>query len=266
MRRCFSSLGCAELSLEQTFALAVRHGVPLVELRALGGTVDLATTFTATYGTPERLAAWLRARAASVSVVAFNASLKLAEPTAADRAQLEGLAAWADAAGVPWLRVFDGGKAADDAEFAAAGATLRWWHELRRARGWRVDLMVETHDSLFTAEAMRRFLARLPGTAILWDAHHTWRKGGEDPLVTWPAIRRDVVHVHVKDSIAVPSGRHPFTYVLPGDGGFPARPLLAALEAGGFAGAVSLEWERLWHPYLRSLDDALRIAAERRWW
>lgn len=266
MRRCFSSLGCAELSLEQTLALAARHDVPQVELRALRGSVDLAATFAADFGTPGRLGEALRTRADGVGIVAFNASLKLVGGSDVDREQLATLAPWADAAGVRWLRVFDGGRAADDAELSAAADTLEWWADLRRARGWRAQVMVETHDSLFTAAAIQRFLARVPGTAILWDAHHTWRKGGEDPLVTWPAIQRDVVHVHVKDSIAVPSARHPFTYVLPGDGDFPCRPLIAAIEGSGFAGAISLEWERLWHPYLPPLEEALRVAAERRWW
>lgn len=29
---------------------------------------------------------------------------------------------------------------------------------------------------------------------------------------------------------------------------------------------VSLEWEKLWHPYLAPLDDALTAAAQRQWW
>ena len=105
-----------------------------------------------------------------------------------------------------------------------------------------------------------------PGTAILWDSQHTWRNGGEAPLDTWRAIKSHVVHIHVKDSMARPSGRHSFTYVLPGEGEFPMAPLLDALRTDRFAGAISLEWERLWHPYLAELDVALRTATERRWW
>ena len=41
---------------------------------------------------------------------------------------------------------------------------------------------------------------------------------------------------------------------------------LAALRADAFAGPVSLEWEKQWHPYLPSLDAALTAAAARRWW
>jgi hypothetical protein len=29
---------------------------------------------------------------------------------------------------------------------------------------------------------------------------------------------------------------------------------------------VSLEWEKLWHPYLAPLDDALNAAAKKNWW
>ncbi len=164
-----------------------------------------------------------------------------------------------------WLRVFDGGKP-NVADFSAAQATMRWWKELRTERGWKADVMVETHDSLFTAEKIAGFLAALPRAAILWDAHHTWRKGGEDPAITWAAIRRNVVHVHVKDSVDVPSARHPFTYVLPGDGGFPIARMLTALRADGYAGLVSLEWEKMWHPYLPPLDEALTVAQSRGWW
>ncbi len=262
--RCFSSLGCQELGLEGVLALAERHGVPAVELRALDGTVELADYFARDGGTPEGLAA--RLRGSPVRIVALNASLRLVGATAAERDQVAAFAPWADAAGVRWLRVFDGGRTGDAAELAAAAAAVRWWRALRRARGWRVDLMVETHDSLFTAEAIARFRAALPDLAILWDAHHTWKKGGEEPVATWRAIRAGVVHVHVKDSVSRPSARHPYTYVLPGDGEFPAGPLLAALRADGFAGPVSLEWERMWHPYLPSLDEALRVAGERGWW
>ena len=41
-----------------------------------------------------------------------------------------------------------------------------------------------------------------------------------------------------------------------------ATPALAA----EFTGCVSLEWEKLWHPYLAPLDDALTAAKKRNWW
>lgn len=266
MLRCFSSLGCPEFSLAEVLALATSHHIPAVELRALGGGTDLPAHFTALFGSPAAFADRRQSQPAGVRIAALNASLHLVGATPADRDQLLALAAWAEAMGIAWLRVFDGGRTASDAEITEAGSTLRWWRELRHRHGWKVDLMVETHDALVTAALIQRFVAAAPGTKILWDAHHTWRKGREDPLVTWPAIRAHVVHVHVKDSIGEPSARHPFTYVLPGDGEFPQTALRARLRSDGYAGYVSLEWERLWHPYLPPLAEALQVAEARGWW
>jgi sugar phosphate isomerase/epimerase len=264
LRRCFSSLGCAELSLDATLALADRHGIGCVELRALGGSADLPGYFSTEFGTPARLAAHL-ARS-DVQIAALNTGWRLVGSTRPDQEQLTALAPWADALGVAWLRVFDGGKDATASELAEAGQALQWWRTLRQQRGWRTDVLVETHDSLLTAGAITRFTRAFPDSAILWDSHHTWRKGGEDPVVTWRAIQSTVAHVHVKDSINVPSARHPFTYVLPGDGEFPMAALVSVLRADGFEGPVSLEWEKMWHPYLPTLDDALTTAASREWW
>ncbi len=266
MLHCFSSLGCPESSLDETLALAEKHGVSAVELRSLGGSVDLPAYFAARFGSPEQLAAYVRDCGTPVRIAALGSSLHLVCPTPEERDQLIAFASWAEALGIPWVRVFDGGRLADAAEIAAAAETMRWWREERRRHSWQVDIMIETHDSLWTAAAIGRLLAAVPDAAILWDAHHTWRKGAEDPVATWSAIRPRVVHVHVKDSVDVPSARHPFTYVLPGDGGFPIAPLLAALRGDGYAGFVSLEWERMWHPYLPPLDEALAAATARRWW
>ena len=265
LTRCISSLGCPECSLDEILALAARHGIDAVELRTLGGTVDLARYFAAQFGIPEKLAARLRRE--RVRVISLDASLHLAAGTEAEQTEFLELLPWAEAAGVRWLRVFDGrGQLEPEPAIEAAAESARAWRALRRERGIAADIMVETHDTLFTAAAINRFLAAAPGTAILWDAHHTWRKGGEPPIETWRAIQPHVVHVHVKDSVPMPSARHPYTYRLPGDGDFPIAPLLAALQADSFNGAVSLEWEKQWHPYLPSLEEALATAAARGWW
>lgn len=261
--RVISTLGCPELTLEAVGALARRHDFTTIELRSLAGTMDLAAHFTATYGTPEKLAAaW---RSAGVAISGFSTSLKAVGGTAADREAFLQFVPWAEALGVPWLRVFDSGKTADAAELAEAAATVRWWRALRTKHSWKTDIMIETHDSLLTGAAIRRFLALVPGTAIRWDTHHTWKKGGEEPVVTWRAIKDAVVSLDVKDSVSRPSAKHAWTYVLPGEGDFPMAPLREILRVE-YAGPMSLEWEKLWHPYLPSLDEALAVAAQRGWW
>ncbi|HEY9248073.1 MAG TPA: sugar phosphate isomerase/epimerase, partial [Rariglobus sp.] len=55
--RAFSSLGCVELTLDESFALASRYELDAVELRGLGGSLDVPGWLAQTYGSPEALAA-----------------------------------------------------------------------------------------------------------------------------------------------------------------------------------------------------------------
>lgn len=264
MDKTFSSLGCPDYDLDEVVALARRHGISTLELRALGGALDLPAWLSARYGSPEAWAA--RLRELGVTVRVLSTSHRLLDGDAASLAELEKFIPWAEAAGVPWLRVFDGGKTGDAAEIARGAENLSAWRRERAARGLRCDWAIETHDALVTSGSLRAFLAAAPEANILWDTHHTWRKGGEDPVATWPVVAANTVHIHVKDSVAAPSARHPFTYVAPGEGEFPYAPLRSALDKAGFAGALSLEWERKWHPYLPPVEIALDALERCGWW
>jgi sugar phosphate isomerase/epimerase len=261
--RVFSSLGCPELNLEGVFALASRHGLAGVELRALAGSVDLPRHFREVYRTPTALADFVRGQ--SIQIPVLDTSLHLAGDSDPERKAFLEYIPWAEELGVPYLRVFDGKAPVGADEFAMMLETIDWWRALRAANHWRTDIIVETHDSLFTGARLQRLLTRAPDTKVLWDAHHTWKRGGEDPLVTWNAIRNHVAHLHVKDSVTVGTETEDYRYVLPGEREFPMKPLREAL-AVEFSEAVSLEWERLWIPTLGPVEDALSAANEHGWW
>jgi len=71
--RAFSTLGCPDFTLEETLALAERHGIDAVELRALGGSLELPAYFEKHYGTPAALAEKLRGQ--HVRIVSLSTSL-----------------------------------------------------------------------------------------------------------------------------------------------------------------------------------------------
>ncbi len=261
--RAVSTLGCAEFDLEQAIDLAKRHGLGALELRALDGTLDLPGYFSRHFRSPAELAE--RLGDSPVRIAVIDTSFRLAGHKPDDWRGFLDFVPWAEALGVRWLRVFDGDLVHEPSRFDQALATLRRWRELRRDHRWQVDCAVETHDSLLDATRVQRLLAVAPDTSILWDTHHTWKLGGEDPLVTWRAIRERVACIHLKDSIDQPGPEHPYSYVLPGAGLFPAAPLVNVLRKE-FGGTVSLEWERLWHPYLPPLEEALLHAAKTDWW
>lgn len=264
MTLAFSTLGCADLELDEALALAARHGLDAIEIRALGGTIDLATYFTERFGSPASLARALEASA--VRVCAFNTSLRLVGATPEAKEEFLRYLPWADAAGVKSLRVFDGGNSGDAGEVAEALSTLQWWREMAGREGFSAEMIVETHDFLVQPEAIARFLEGAPDCALLWDTHHTWRKGGQDPVETWKQVRGNTRHLHVKDSISKPGPKLPYSYVLPGSGEFPMAALRSALAADGYSGVMSLEWEKLWHVELPSLDLALQAARRSGWW
>jgi sugar phosphate isomerase/epimerase len=264
----FSSLGAPQLHLEEVLALAARYGLRQVELRTLGGSLDLPGYFRERYEAPEALAA-LETGGVDISVLSTGFLLTSAGET--ERQGFLDFVPWAEAAGARWLRVFGGGDwtggAIPGPALERALENVLWWRELRAERGWKVDLLLETHDSFSGCEPVFQLNERLGDSPIdlLWDTHHTWKLAGEDPLETWPRLAPYTRQVHMKDSRPEPSGRHPYTYMPPGEGVFPAMPILQKLVADGFQGGVSLEWEKQWHPTLPPLETALDAGRRNGW-
>ncbi|MEF0943911.1 sugar phosphate isomerase/epimerase family protein [Rhizobium sp. BR 362] len=264
MSLAFSTLGCAELELDEALALAARHGLDAIEIRALGGMIDLPAYFAERFGTPAGLVHALER--SPVAVCALNTSLRLVGATPQAKEEFLRYLPWAEAAGITALRIFDGGGTGDAGELSEALSTLEWWRETARREGFASDIMVETHDFLVHPEALGRFLEAAPDCALLWDTHHTWRKAGQDPAATWKQVCHNVRHLHVKDSVSKASGTLPYTYTVPAAGEFPMSALLSTLVADRYDGVMSLEWERLWHADLPPLDHALRAARQANWW
>lgn len=256
---CFSTLGCPELGLEGALDLAARYNLHRIEIRSLENRVDMPAYLTEKWQTADRVRAQLKKR--KVSIASLDTSLRMIGAKPEDREAFLEFIPWAEALNVPYLRVFDGGTPEGDlrpTERDEAASTLRWWREKRAEGGWKVDIMVETHGAITSTAACEELQSVLDRpVAILWDSHHTWKLKGEDPADTFDAIRDWVPHIHVKDSIPNSEKRGGIQYIMPGEGDMPLETLLVKLVDDGFDGTVSLEWERMWHPYLEPLADAL---------
>lgn len=261
-RQAFSTLGCREATLADVCVLANEFGIELLELRFLENTIQLPQLWQTRGVTPTQLAQQVCAAGKAVPVI--DTSLRLIGGTEAERSEVLALVPFAEALGTRYLRVFDGAAAWGNDARRAAAETLDWWQASRQAKNCAVDLIVETHDTLLTAPILKEFMDAFPRVALLWDAHHTWKKGGEALSATWETIAPAVRHVHVKDSVAAPGGK--YDLVLPDCGEFPMGELRRILDAAGWHGTVSLEWEKGWVPHLPPLRDALVAARERNWW
>lgn len=258
-RRGFSTLGCAELDLPAVVALAQQCGIHELELRALVGRLDLPAYFAEHDPGLPRSRALLAAAGCRVRIL--DTSVRLLDGPAGLDA-LRAFAGLAQALGAPYLRVFDGGEAAHPpttaAGWAPALALLEAWDAERLRQGWDCALLIETHGAWCTSGPVLDLVQRCPRPlGVLWDAHHTWLRGAEDPVATWRAIGHLVRHLHIKDSLP---GK-PVVHCPPGRGDFPLATVLGLLDQAGFAGVASLEWERLWHPELAPLAEVLPIWA-----
>jgi len=260
-----STLGCAELSLPNICELLREFNLRELEVRGVDGRLDLPH-WAADAGWLPQLAAALLAKH-QIEFRVAGSSFKLVGNDEDARAEMVAFCQWADSWGARYVRAFGGGtwgQPLTEADYEQAARTVAWWQQEKKLRGWRVELLLETHDAFSASGPCRDLMARLgEPIGIIWDSHHTWRLGGESPRASWAQLSQWVRHVHVKDSISKPSARHPYTYVLPGDGETPLGQIVAILNEHHFPGTVSLEWERLWHPYLPPLRAALtRLEAQ----
>ena len=256
---CFSTLGCPELLLPDAIALASEFRLPAIELRSLGGTVDLPRLFSEKNWTSESVTQLTNN--AGVRLAVAGSSFKLTSTSETDRDELIAFSTWADSLRIPFVRVFGGGQWGDTlagTDFQNAARNVEWWRAEKKSRRWRTELLLETHDAFSGSAPCLELNGRLSEPiGIIWDSHHTWRYAGESPNESWNRLGQWVRHVHIKDSISKPSARHPFTYVLPGDGEMPMADVIAILRREEFDGAVSLEWEKLWHPEIAEPEIAL---------
>jgi sugar phosphate isomerase/epimerase len=237
-----------------------------IELRATEGSVELPKLFKERFGHPDSLARYLDDQ--QVNICCLDTSLKLVGNDEVGRKAFLEFLPWADALGTTALRVFDGGTmehGLDDEAFAQAQDTINWWKQEKERSGWETDMGIETHDALVGSESIDRIFKSNPDLNIIWDTHHTWKKSNDSIETSWNHLGPNVNNVHVKDSISVPSARHLFTYVNFGEGEFPLDETLRLLQCQGYKGFVTIEWERMWHPYMSDIREALQKARDLNW-
>jgi sugar phosphate isomerase/epimerase len=141
-----------------------------------------------------------------------------------------------------------------------------------------VLVLMETHGDFADSTWMQTVMERVahPAVGVLWDTHHPWRFYNEPLSETFNRLSPWIRHTHWKDSrshAAEPltpdaamaaaqahslmSGHKAAHYVLFGEGEFPAKETLRLLDAAGYDGWHSLEWELAWHPELAQPEIAL---------
>ena len=246
----FSTLGCPAWELSKILEFAQGNGFAAVELRGLMGNLDLPSR---PEFAPDRLAQSKKQIAdQGIKIACVSSSTELHEPDAAKREK--GIADairfidLASALGAPSVRVF--GNKLDGPREEIITRVASGMHQLGEYAGPRhVTVIIESHGDFVDSATLKQVLTRAESShvGLLWDAHHTYVDGHEQPEHTVAELGPWIRHTHLKDS--VPAGKER-KYVLTGKGDVPVERQVQALRKIGYQGYYCFEWEKVWHPDL----------------
>jgi len=253
----FSTLGCPKWSVAQIADFAAANDFAGIELRGILDKMDLTQVPELSTGLPETEKLFER-RQLLVTCLGSSAEMHHADP-AKRAAQMDEGRRFIDLAqrlGAPYVRVFGNSWVpgeARDVTLVRIAAGLRELGDY--ARGRNVIVIIESHgdftDSPTLLDLMKR--AGSPNVAVLWDAHHTFVSGHEQPEDTVRQIGPYIRHTHLKDSVPAGNDRR---YVLTGTGQVPVKRQIAALSRMGYQGFYNFEWEKRWHPEIEEPEIA----------
>jgi sugar phosphate isomerase/epimerase len=200
-------------------------------------------------------------KALDLRIVTLGASCKLHEPDASKRkSHLDEARRFIELAKrmqARYVRVFPDKYVEGEDHATTIQRIVEGLNELGEfAKGSGVAVVLESHGDFTDSLTLRRIMngAASLSVGLLWDTHHTFVAGREDPSHTSRELSRFVRHVHVKDS--KPAGTE-VRYVLTGDGTVPIRLIVKVLVASGYEGYYSFEWEKAWHPEIEEPEVAI---------
>ena len=257
----FSTLGCPKWNWQQILDFASAHGFSAIELRGLMGQLDLPSL-------PEFAPDKISDRRAELSrhnlkIACVSSSAEMHHADASRAKQLDDARRFIDLAqalGAPNVRVF--GNKLEEPKADTIARIAAGMRELAEYAGPKnVTVILESHGDFTNSTVLKEILtkANSPHAALLWDAHHTFVDGHEDPEFTFHELGQWIRHTHLKDSKVVNGERH---YVLTGRGDVPVRRQMEVLSKAGYKGYFCFEWEKMWHPEIEEPEIAFSDYAQ----
>ena len=262
MKLCFSTLGCTEWELGEILKLASEYDIHALEIRGIGGLMDNSQIPALARENSEATRTLFETYRVKPHVLgtscAFHAPEKWESAVEEGKASID----IASRFEIPYIRVFGNrliGESASEQgqcyDLVANGIA-----ELcRYAANTNVTVLLEVHGDYNTVETMGHVtdrLKRYSNFGLIWDIAHT-SAYGDCWTDFYVAFRPLIRHIHIKDQINSPK-----KLTLPGKGELPILAIAQRLQADGFDGFFSLEWEKKWHPELPELPIALKAFVE----
>ena len=259
MKLAFSTLGCPNWELGRIAQAAHAYGYTAIELRAIGGDLDLLNRPEFQPGTIETTRRWLADQKLSVCCVDSSCTFD-SRDVDERRKQVEvavshcKLAAALDAS---LIRIFP-----DKIQTGATRAETRdniavSLGEVARRAPDDVRVGLETHGDFARGEAAAEIvrLADHPKVALIWDVANSLA-AGDSIEESAHEVAPYLAHVHLRDARPVKDHEH-WLPVLAGRGAVSFTSAVNALRGLGYDGYISFEWEKYWHPEIEEPEVAL---------
>jgi sugar phosphate isomerase/epimerase len=259
MKLAFSTLGCPNWELDQIAATARRLGYDGVELRAVGGSLDLLDR-------PELAPGNVQAARAlfvenGLEICCVDTSCAFHSPSRTERSAQVELALMhgelAAALGAPSIRVFP-----DKIQVGATRAETRDYiceslRQIAERMPREVCVALETHGDFARTEATVEIVALVnhPQVKLIWDVANSVA-AGDSISSAGQNVQQFLSHIHLRDARPVATSEH-WLPVLAGAGEVSFAETLATIEELNYDGYVSFEWEKYWHPEIEEPEVAL---------
>jgi sugar phosphate isomerase/epimerase len=259
MKLAFSTLGCPHWELRQIIAAARSLGYDGVELRAVGGSLDLLGR--AEFSPAQLPTTRAYFAAAGIAICCLDTSCVFHAPDPSERADQVKIALahgnLAAKLGAPLIRVFP-----DKIQSGARREETRDWiaaslREIAAGVPDDVNVGLETHGDFARADYAAEIvtIADHPRVKLIWDVANSLAAGDEIPHAA-RVVQPYLAHVHLRDAKPVAGSEH-WLPVLAGAGRVSFGEAVKALRELNYDGFISFEWEKYWHPEIEEPEVAL---------
>lgn len=266
MKFAFSTVSCPKWDFETVAARAKEYGYHGVEVRGfLNESVLTASNPFLTDPAKMRRAF----EGAGVEIACLSSSVAMGHDRKKNEAMAHDLRQYVDMArriGCGLVKLFDTQLRPGQSWEQAAGALGRWVEPLADyAADQGVGLAVENALSFRRARELWMALEATcnPNVGAGWDLFNA-AQVGERPSISVPVLNSRIVYAQVKDAKFGPLGA---VYCKLGEGDAQVKNFMIRLMGIGYAGYVSVEWEKAWLPNIAEPEEILpdSIAKLKEW-
>jgi len=247
---CFSTYGCPKWPWRTILDQADRLGYAAIEIRVIENDEDLPRRPEFTGDRMKESRRDLDALGIKLVNLGSGVNLHAKDPATRSKHLDDGrrFIDLAHALGVPYVRMFGDKIPPDEPKEDVMKRVVDGFQQMAAyAKPAGVTVLIESHGDFTHSADLEDILIRVgsPQFALLWDAHHTFAAGKEQPAGTYAKLGKWVRHTHLKDSKPEGDKRR---YVFVGEGDVPVKEQVRLLVTGGYPGYYSFEWEKRGQP------------------